>query len=305
MRFKRFDLNLLLVLDTLLRERSVSRAAEQLNLSQPAMSAALGRLRSYFNDEILVPHGKRMLPTAHAQSLSPMVMKTLADIEALISASTVFEPGTSQRTFRICASDYVTTVLLVPLLEDLANTAPNIRIEISAPSTDALSRLERGEVEFLLTPEQYTARDHPKKLLFEERHVVVGCRRNPVFRSPLTEEAFFRQGLVAVVFGHAPSFAEQELAALGHPRRIEITVSSFLAVPWMLAHTRRLAVMHERLARILVKKFPLAIAPLPFAFPLMQEMIQYHDARKTDGGAQWLLKQIEERAAAFRRTSMK
>ena len=121
MRFKRFDLNLLLVLDTLLRERSVSRAAEQLNLSQPAMSAALGRLRSYFNDQILVSHGKRMLPTAHAQSLSPMVMKTLADIEALISASTVFDPSTSQRTFRICASDYVTTVLLVPLLEDLAN----------------------------------------------------------------------------------------------------------------------------------------------------------------------------------------
>ena len=80
-----------------------------------------------------------------------------------------------------------------------------------------------------------------------------------MFRSPLTEEAFFRQGLVAVVLGHAQSFAEQELAALGHPRRIEITVSSFLAVPWMLAHTRRLAVMHERLAKILVKKFPLAM----------------------------------------------
>lgn len=304
MRFKRFDLNLLVVLEALLRERSVSRAAEQLNLSQPAMSSALGRLRDYFNDEILVAHGKKMVPTSHAQSLAPMVLKALTDIEALICASTVFDPATSERTFRLCASDYVTTVLLLPLLSELEKTAPGLRIEISSPSPEVATRLERGEIDFLLTPEQFTAKDHPTKLLFEERHVVVGWKENPVFRAPLTEEAFFEQGQVIVVLSHAQSFAEQEMGALNRRRRVEIVCSSFLAVPWMLQNTMRVAVMHERLARIMVEKLPLAMAPLPFAFPLMREMLQHHAARETDGGVQWLQRRILEHAAALRQASM-
>lgn len=304
MRFKRFDLNLLVVLDALLRERSVSKAARQLHLSQPATSAALARLRQYFNDDILVARGKRMVPTAHAQGIAPIVEKALADIEALISASTVFDPGTSQRTFRICASDYVTVVLLLPLLAELEKTAPQLRIEIRPPSPDALPALERGEIDFLLTPEQYTAKEHPTHLLFEERHVVVGWKKNPVFRAPLTEEAFFEQGQVVIALSEAPSFAEQEMGELNRKRRVDVVCSSFLAVPWLLPNTRRLALMHERLARIMVEKHPLAIAPLPFAFPVMREMVQYHAARDTDGGIQWFLQRLLERAATLREASI-
>jgi DNA-binding transcriptional LysR family regulator len=300
MRFKRFDLNLLVVLDALLKEQSVSRAAEQLNLSQPALSSALRRLRDYFNDEILVPYGKKMVPTAHAQSLAPMVAKALADMEALISASTVFEPADSQRTFRICASDYVTTVLLVPVVSALSRKAPGIRLEISTPSLEALAKLERGEIDFLLAPEQFMAKEHPKKLLFDERHVVVGWKGNPLFRAPLTEDLFFEQPQIAVALSHAQTFAEQEMRSFGRRRRIAIIAPSFLAVPWMLPNTLLLAVMHERLARIMLKKLPLALAPLPFPFPLMHEMIQYHGARESDGGIQWLLQRILEHAAAVR-----
>lgn len=296
MRFKRFDLNLLVVLDVLLREQSVSRAAEQLNLSQPALSAALARLRQHFNDPILVPHGKRMVPTSHAQNLLPLVLKTLADADELISASTVFDPATSHRTFRICGSDYVTTVLLVPLFEDLARTAPNVRFEISSPSPEALADLERGKTDLMLAPEQYLSTEHPKKLLFEERHVVVGWKRNPIFRAPLTKEAFFEQPHIVVSLRFAPTFAEEALQTIGHRRRIDITAPSFLAVPWMLPNTLRLTVMHERLAQLMATKLPLAISPLPFAFPVMREMIQYHSARRSDGGVQWLLDQILERA---------
>lgn len=304
MRFKRFDLNLLVVLDALLRERSVSKAAEHLNLSQPATSAALGRLREYFHDDILVLRGKRMVPTPHAQGIAPIVEKALADIEALITASTVFDPATSQRTFRICTSDYITVVLLLPLLAELEKTAPNLRIEIRSPSPEALPALERGEIDFLLTPEQYTAKEHPRQLLFEERHVVIGWKKNPVLRVPLTEEAFFEQGQVIMALSHAPSFAEQAMGELNRRRRIDVVCSSFLAVPWLLPNTRRLALMHERLARIMVDKHPLAIAPLPFAFPLMREMVQYHAARDTDGGIQWFLQRLLERAAALRDESM-
>jgi LysR family transcriptional regulator, nod-box dependent transcriptional activator len=304
MRFKRFDLNLLVVLNALLRERSVSKAAEQLHLSQPAMSAALRRLREYFNDDILVQQGRSMMPTAHAQGIAPIVEKALADIDALISASTVFDPATSQRTFRVCASDYVTVVLLLPLLAELGKTAPQLRVEIRPPSPEALPALERGEIDFLLTPEQYTSKEHPSQLLFEERHVVVGWKDNPVFRKPLTEEKFFDQGQVVIALSHAPSFAEQEMGELSRRRRVDIVCSSFLAVPWLLPNTNRLALMHERLAEIMLDKHPLAMAPPPFEFPVMREMVQYHATRVNDGGTRWFLDRILEGAAALRKESV-
>ncbi len=301
MRFKRLDLNLLVVLDALLRERSVTRAARELNISQPAMSAALARLREYFNDDILVAHGKRMVPTAHAQNLAPMVARALGDIETLILTAAVFDPATSQRTFRICASDYVTVVLLQPLLAELEKIAPGVCIVITPPSPEALAKLERGEIDFLLTPEQFAAREHPRKQLFEEQHVVVGWKKNPLFRKPLTAERFFAQGQVIMALGHSQSFAEQVMGELNRRRRIDVVCASFLAVPWMLPNTQRLAVMHERLARLMVQQLPLAVAPLPFALPVMREIVQYHTARTGDGGIQWLLKGILRQAASLRK----
>ena len=300
MRFKRLDLNLLVAFDTLLKERNVSRAARQLNLSQPAMSAAFGRLREYFNDEILVSYGKRMIPTAHAQSVAPMVAKALAGIDDLISASTVFDPATSQRTFRVCASDYVTVVLLAPLLSELEASAPGIRIEISSPSPEEQTKLDHGDIDFLLSPEEYLVKDHPKKLLFEEQHVVVGWKGNPIFRKPLTEQIFFEQRHIKVEISYVQTFVEEAMHALGRSRHVAVIAPSFHAVPWMLPGTMRVAVMLERLANLMTKRMPLAVAPLPFPFPTMREMIQYHVAKQTDSGVQWLLKRILEHAESLR-----
>jgi DNA-binding transcriptional LysR family regulator len=300
MRFNRLDLNLLVVLDALLRERSVTRAARELNLSQPAISASLARLRLYFNDDILVPQGRRMMPTAHAQNLAPLVAQALADIEMRIMGAAIFDPESSQRCFRVCASDYATVVLLRPLMAELEHSAPGVRFEISSPTPEALPQLERGEIDFVVTPEQFAASEHPRQLLFEEKHVVVGCRRNPVFKRELTAARFFEQGQVIMGVDHAQSFAEREMGELNRRRRIDVICASFLAVPWMLPGTRRIAVMHERLAQLVVKQLPLAIAPLPFAFPLMREMVQYHSARAEDRGMQWMLAALVAQAAALR-----
>jgi LysR family nod box-dependent transcriptional activator len=188
----------------------------------------------------------------------------------------------------------------VPLLERLATTAPNVCVDIGAPSPQAAEQLDRGEVDFVLAPEQFLSAEHPTKLLLAERFVVVGWKGNPVFRRPLTEEAFFAHGHISVAMINTPSFAEQALAALGGKRRIEVTAPSFLTVPWMLPNTMRLSVMHERLAKVVVKRLPLAMAPMPFTFPMMREMIQHHGARGSDGGVQWLLQQIEASAALER-----
>ena len=296
MRFKGLDLNLLVALDALLETRSVSAAATRLNLSQPAMSAALARLRDYFGDELLVASGKRMHPTTYAEVLLPQLRECLAGLDSLISNPTLFDPAASHRVFRIVGSDYVTAAALVPLISRLADEASGVRLDIGSIQDDAPDQIDQGKADLLLTPDNHIHPDHPAELLFEERQVIVGWNRNPLFKSPLTEEAVFAAGHVAVLMGavRTPSFADRELAIMGKTRRIEVTTGSFLAVPWLLQGTNRIAFMHERLARSVMKLFPLTWSPTPFEIPIMREMVQHHRARSGDAGLTWLRRKMAE-----------
>lgn len=289
MRLDNFDLNLLLALNILLEEGSVTRAAQRMNLTQSAMSAALGRLRQALNDELLVPHGRKMLMTAHARALAPQVAETIQQLRTLVSGATGFDPATSLRRFEIAASDYITTVLIAPLLPRLREEAPGIQLNLSLPTPASQAELADGKLDFLLTPEQFLHADHPRELLFEERHVVIGWDRNPVLRSDLTEEAYYACGHVAVRIAGAPSFIERHMNDLRERQRIAIVAPSFSQVPWLLPGTSHLALMHERLARVFAPLLPLRIVPPPFELPAMREMIQFHGARAQDAGLQWLL----------------
>ena len=296
MRFKGLDLNLLAALDALLDTRSVSRAAERLNLSQPAMSAALSRLRDYFRDELLVVQGKQMYPTPYAEVLFPQLKECLGGVDALISSSAAFDPAASHRTFSIIASDYVTAAILVPLVARLAEIAPGIRLDISLPYDDSADRLSQGKVDLLITLDAYVHPDHPTEMLFEERQVVVGWKENPLFQRTITEQDVFACGHVAVAMGRdrTSSFADRQLAFMGKARRVEVTAATFLVVPWLLRDTLRLALMHERLAKAVAAVFPISWAPVPFEFPLMREMVQHHQARERDEGLRWLRRQLAD-----------
>ena len=175
MRLEGFDLNLLLAFDVLLQERSVTRAARRLNVTQSAMSASLKRLRDALGDPILLQHGKTMVPTPHALALAPNVAESIATLRRLIQPSSGFDPATSSRVFRIAASDYIATVALAPLLQELEREAPALKLEISLTDESTSERLAKGEYDLVLTPEDFIEPGHPAKLLFEERHVVVGC----------------------------------------------------------------------------------------------------------------------------------
>ena len=298
MRFKGLDLNLLVALDVLLDESNVSRAAERLHLSQPALSAALGRLRDYFDDPLLVSHGKRMVPTAQALALRPLLKELLAQAEVMIAQSIGFDPATSHRVFRIGVSDYLSIVLFSRLVRSLQKLAPFVKFDLQQPSDELLPMVDRGEIDLLLTPEEHCLAEHPTELIFEERHVVVGWRENPVVQSPLSEEVFYQAGHVAVTLGrqNRASFAETHLATRGITRRVEITASSFVVVPDLIVGTPRIAVMHERLARIVAERQPVIWQPMPFAFPVMREMAQYHRTRAKDAGLRWLVEQVHATA---------
>jgi LysR family nod box-dependent transcriptional activator len=294
MRFKGLDLNLLVAFNVLMESRSVSRAAEQLHLSQPAMSSALGRLREYFGDDLLVLQGKRMFPTAYAESLVPMVQDTLRQIDALISTSTSFDPASSQRTFRLIASDYITAAVIASLSRRLAKTAPTIRLETILPSDGSADLIAQGAFDLLITPEDFINRTQPAELLFEERHVIVGWNGNPLFDGPVSKDDIFNASHVGIQMGNqrTSAFADRMMEQMGRPRRIDVVASSFTVVPWLIIETNRLAFMHERLARQMAGMFPLSIAPIPFEFPIMREMMQYNRARANDEGLQWLREQL-------------
>jgi LysR family nod box-dependent transcriptional activator len=292
-RLDNFDLNLLVAFEILLEERSVTRAAQRLNVTQSAMSAALKRLRESFQDELLVLHGKRMVPTQHALTLAPEVGAALVRLRSLIATGTGFDPATSKRRFHIDASDYITTVVLVPLIALLQEEAPGVRLDLSLPNTESNRRLENGEIDLLITPEEFLESDHPRELVFDEGHVVVGCRDNPVFRRPMTREAFLSSGHVAVrIFGR-DSFIENILSKAVPERRIEVIAQSFIQVPWLLRGTRRLAVMHERLAKVSAPVFGLSFCDAPFDLPIMHEMMQHHVTRSSDAGLGWLRERLK------------
>jgi len=296
MRFKGLDLNLLAALDVLLECRSVSRAAEVLNLSQPAVSAALGRLRIFFGDEILTTHGKRMYPTPYAEALLPQVRECLRGVEMMISSSSVFDPGTSQRTFRLIASDFVIVASIVPLMARLVEYAPAVRLEMVLPNEMSVEQVVQGKADLLITPEDFASPELATELLFEERHVVAGWAENPIFARALTEEDVMSAGHIGVAMGNArlSVFSDKHFALLGKERQVDVTTASFTTVPWMLKDTLRLAVMHERLARAMQAHFPIAYAALPFEMPLMRQMMQFHSTRRNDAGLAWLRQNLRE-----------
>jgi DNA-binding transcriptional LysR family regulator len=296
MRFKGLDLNLLVCLDALLELQNVTRAAEHLSLSQPAISSALARLRTYFDDPLLVQNGKRMMPTTHALRLRPAIRAILADVDTLVGVSPHFDPATTTRRFSICTSDFLTSVLIGPLLTRLSVIAPGVQFDITPVSDDVTQRLDRGEIDLLLTPDAYVSSEHPAVLLFEETHVVVGARDNPLLQAPLDLAGFLGAGHVAVEIGRINrlSFAESFLRAQGIERRVEVSVSSFTIIPELLAGTMRLALMHRRLAEQAALHYPITLAPLPFDMPPMREMAQFHRTRADDAGLRWLVGALQD-----------
>jgi len=240
-----------------------------------------------------VLYGKQMVPTQHALTLAPEVGAAIARLRSLIATGTAFEPATSRRRFRIDASDYITTVLLAPLVGILQEQAPGVRLDLALPSSDSNRRLEDGEIDLLVTPEEFTDSDHPRELLFEERHVVAGWKHNPVFAGPITVEHYLASGHVAVRISDRDTFIENILGKRAPERRIEVIAQSFIQVPWLLRGTGRLSVMHERLAKAAAPVFDLAVADAPFDLPAMREMMQHHLTRSSDAGLAWLRNQVK------------
>ncbi len=294
MRFERLDLNLLVALDALLDERSVSIAAERIFLSQSATSSALGRLREYFGDDLLVVKGRQMVLTARAEELVEPVRAVLEQIRTTISVSPPFDPATCDRTIRIMASDYITEVLLAQVFNGIADEAPLMRFEIQPMTEGPVDSLERGFVDLLLTVDFGMTSDHPSQILFDDDYVVIGCKDNPAMAGPMTKELYFELGHITSRFGKAriPAFDDWFMRRQKQQRKIEIVAPSFLSIPGMVAGSKRIATIHRRLAHRIADNLPLVVRELPLSMPPIREGAQWHLSNNNDAAIRWFVEKL-------------
>lgn len=298
MRFKGLDLNLLVALDVLLREKNVSRAAEHLCLSQSATSGALARLRDFFDDDLLVQVGRQMVLTPRATALSGKVRNALVQIDGTIIQSPEFDPSTAVRTIHIIASDFVTIAVLRDAVRAMGREAPGLTFDIQQPVKKPHDKIARGEVDLLLMPELYTSPDHPSEQFFVDDYVVLAWEGNTRVGDSLSADDFFDARHATVMFEtHTPSyeawFIENEG---GRTRDIAVVVGSFSALPFVIEGTDYLALMHRSMANIFARQMPLRILPCPIDIPPLVESIQWHSYSDTDACLTWVRDRIRTHA---------
>lgn len=292
------DLNLLLALDALLSERNVTRAAERLSVGQPAMSASLRRLRKHFGDPLLVREGRSLLPTPMASTLAPLAREAVTALEAVFDRQRGFDPLADSRSFTIMASDYVTVILLRPLVAQLAAEAPLQRVNVVPVHGEFGEQLRRGQADLLVLPTELTGASFgfPHRHLFYDRYVLVADADNQEVSSEVSAEEFAQLPYVAYSGGPLPSIADVQLDALGIPRRVEMTTQSFVVAPLLVSGTRFVALVHERLARHVADVAHLKVVEPPVPLPPISEALFWSPRHTADPAHVWLRERIAEHA---------
>ena len=294
MRFKHLDLNLLVGLDVLLEEQNITRAATRLHMTQSATSGVLGRLRIYFEDDLLVQVGRKMMLTPLAKELEIPVREVLLKIQTSITAKPVHEIRDSKRHFRIMASDYLISVLFAEVIQAVNREAPHITFELISPGETAMDMLMRGEVDLIIAPENFVPKDHPSQLLFAEEHVCVAWEGNTSIGEHMTLERYLELGHVSVAFGRnrTPGIEEWFMSQYGCKRRLEVITHDFNTLPQLVIGTERIATMHRRLARLYARTLPLRLLPPPVELPAMQEYMSWHRSLDRDPMLRWLREKL-------------
>lgn len=299
MRFQKLDLNLLVALDALLKERSISRAAEQLHLSQSAMSSSLARLRAYFNDDLLMQVGRKLELTCRAEALQDAVRDILIRVDTTIATAPEFNPMTSDRKFQLVISDYTAATLLPHMLALAEKQSRTVRFNLMPMPGQPRRALESGEADLMVISRPYALPDHPVEKLYEEELCCVVWNRSRFAQTgELTLAQYAAAGHVAV---QPPEMDKSTLESwfkqrYVQARHIEVTTFSFLSAPHLVVGTERIATAHARLARIAQKALPLTLFPMPTPTPRLEQIQQWHKHRTRDPGLAWLRGLMHEAA---------
>lgn len=302
MRYRSIDLNLLVVLDALLDDPSVTRVADRLNVGQPAISAMLARLREHFGDPLLIQEGRKLILSPVALELKPAVQAWLERARVLTSAKSGFDPSRAERRFAIACSEIVAGFLLPPVSARLAREAPGISINVRtfsafrAARTPAVEALERQGLDFVVLPGLFTSADHPRRqllsaawrcLVWSGNRAVFGTRAKP---RPFDEAAFFAlPHIVPTLLDGSVMTIESDDARIHRAQREHaVRTEHLLAIPFAIPDTPLIATLPSFVAERFAAREPeLRVIDCPIALPALTEVVQWQQTRENDPAYVW------------------
>jgi len=280
------DLDLLVVLDALLEEEHVGRAARRLGRTPSATSRALGRLRTQFDDELLVRTGHGMRPTARALSLQGPLRRWLLDADRLLQPGEDFEPSRAQRTFRVCTADYGALLVVEPFFHRIVRDYPAIDVDLRPFDGHSEPALEAGELDLLIGPRLRSAAGVIWGELFVDDFVCLVWREHPVRRLTLRRYVELPHVLVAPT-GRPGSVVDDALARIGERRRVALRTPSFLSVPSALVGSQCVTTLPRRVAEPFAAQYPLRLLEAPLELPRFTMCYAWHEVHRADAGHRW------------------
>jgi DNA-binding transcriptional LysR family regulator len=291
-----FDLNLLVAFDVLMRELNVTRAAEQMFVTQSAMSHILHRLRQQLDDPLLVKTPTGMKPTERALALIAPVRALLSEMEQLIQPPLEFEAATSQRRFVLAATDYLEFLLIPALTGAIDQIAPSIDLHIKRTEASfPVTQLENGSLDVVLG--FGSVLNPPTHLrcqtLFDDEMVCVVRQNHPIIRATPSLEDYIAVPHMLISWKGTPAgIIDQHLQEMGLERRIKLIVPNFLSAPLIVAQTDMILSLPYKLAKRFTKFVPLEIFPVPIQLPAYDLVMIWHPLHDKDPAHQWLRDKI-------------
>lgn len=300
MNINRIDLNLLVYLDVLLRERNVTKAANQLGISQPAMSNGLRRLRQLFDDPLLVRTSEGMTPTERASELAPMVRNVLVDIEKAVQPKSAFEPDKGERVFRIMASDYTESTLIPPLLRELRESAPGVALDILTPSDVSFLDVEQGRVDMVINRFDNMPQSFHQNTVWEDDYSCLLSIENPILDNfgldayLQAQHVWVSKTGMGIGVGINPKdeqrlgWVDEALHKQGRKRQISVFTRHYQAA-MLLAEQKDLVVTIPTKAAELQSGNPrVVVRPPPFEIPPFELKMAWSPLLQHNPAHQWL-----------------
>lgn len=306
MNIAKVDLNLLVYLDVLLREGSVTKAANQLSITQPAMSNGLKRLRDLFKDPLLVRTSDGMTPTKRALELQPIIRDVLGQLESSIQPEVDFEPMSSVRTFRIMTSDYAESTLLLGLIGKLAKLAPNITLDLITPSDVTFHDVEQGKVDMAINRfDELPLSFHQKVIWYDSFSCVIGADYPGAHDFTLArylagQHIWVSKTGFGVGVGIDPTevqklgWVDAELTKLGKQRDIRVFTRHYHAALQMAKNQKLIATLPSKAAKIFADDPLIKVVPPPFDIPPIALKMAWSALLQHDAGHIWLRRLISE-----------
>ncbi|NMO16832.1 LysR family transcriptional regulator [Pyxidicoccus fallax] len=300
MDISKLDLHLLLALEALLEERNVTRAAERLQLSQPALSARLARLRSLFADPLFVPaaHGRGVVPTPRAAEMQSPLAEALAQLRRLMEGPGVFDPRQSRRTFVIAIRDNPAAILMPEFITQMMAVAPASRLALINPGRDIAERLETGKVDMLVGATDEVGGAMISRPLLEDRFLTAQRKGHPRGQGPIDLDTFCDLGhlLVSTDGGGFSGRVDAALAAKGRQRRVAVSVQSYALAPLILANSDCICTLPSRFLQRFARELDFSPPPPELELGRLSLAALWHPRHQDDPAHAWLREQLFEAA---------